>query len=317
MIFKGKWVDKSLLVFAHIRYLFRPPPYIANHPTNKCYSKVKILPEYFLPEPLKCIDMGSLNRFRDIPSMQDKFQRYQLTSTPWPLEACQEYSYEDIVEKARKKLEIHKIDTMPKCPIQLSFWLVRNLHLTEKMMRLTFLTDSVNTRLQLIGTTLKQESLFYCRYCNSSLAYCSDLFAMSKHGVQTQYCNSGKLIKLINIILLLIFCFVFQLDIYMRPIQCIASFLMPSATVESHPLSLVGFLATNGTLLFANFVHSMWVGNSRRWSRIWHPKCFLAWLGQVFALEKPVNVHPQTAAHMWYAIFFVSSPGNLNEVGDR
>ncbi|XP_017873345.1 PREDICTED: protein cereblon homolog isoform X2 [Drosophila arizonae] len=175
-----------------------PPQYIARNPTMKCYSKVKILPEYFLPEPLKCIDMGSLNRFRDIPSMQDKFRRFQLTTTPWPVEACGEYSFEHIVEKARQKLEIHKIDTMPKCPIQLSFWLVRNLHLTEKMMRLTFLTDSVNIRLQIIGTTLKHESLFYCRYCNSSLAYCSDLFAMSKHGVQTQYCNSAGYIHETN-----------------------------------------------------------------------------------------------------------------------
>lgn len=166
-----------------------PPQYIARNPTSKCFSKVKILPEYFLPEPLKCVDMGSMSRFRDIPSMRDKYRRYQLSSTPWPADACQEYAYEEIVERARKKLEIHKIDTMPRCPIQLSFWLVRNLHLTEKMMRLTFLTDSVNTRLQLIGSTLKEESLFYCRYCNSSLAYCSDLFAMSKHGVQTQYCN--------------------------------------------------------------------------------------------------------------------------------
>lgn len=91
---------------------------------------------------------------------------------------------------------------------------------------------------------------------------------------------------------------------------------MPSATVECRPPSLVGFLATNGTLSFVNFVHSMWVGNSRRWSRIWRPKSFLAWLGRVFALEKLVNAHPQTAAHMWYAIFFVWSHGNLNEVGD-
>ncbi|KAH8383673.1 hypothetical protein KR009_009987, partial [Drosophila setifemur] len=166
-----------------------PPQYLARNPTTKCFSKVKILHEYFLPEPLKCVEMGSMARFRDIPSMRDKYKRYQLTSTTWPVDACQEYAYEDIVERARKKLEIHKIDTMPRCPIQVSFWLVRNLHLNEKMMRLTFLTDSVNTRLQLIGSTLKEESLFYCRYCNSTLAYCSDLFAMSKAGVQSQYCN--------------------------------------------------------------------------------------------------------------------------------
>ncbi|KAH8354182.1 hypothetical protein KR084_002623 [Drosophila pseudotakahashii] len=166
-----------------------PPQYIARNPTSKCFSKVKILPEYFLPEPLQSVDMGSMARFRDIPSMRDKYQRFQLASTPWPADACQEYSFSAIVERARQRLETQKIDTMPKCPIQLSFWLVRNLHLTEKMMRLTFLTDSVNTRLQLIKSTFQEESLFFCRYCNSSLAHCADLFAMSKHGVQTQYCN--------------------------------------------------------------------------------------------------------------------------------
>ncbi|XP_017057621.1 protein cereblon isoform X2 [Drosophila ficusphila] len=156
---------------------------------GKCYSRVKILPEYFLPEPLQSVDMGSMARFRDLPSMGDKYRKFQLASTCWPAEACQEYSFAAIVEQARQRLEVQKIDTMPKCPIQLSFWLVRNLHLTEKMIRLTFLTDSVNTRLQLIRSTFNEESLFFCRYCNSSLAHCADLFAMSKHGVQTQYCN--------------------------------------------------------------------------------------------------------------------------------
>ncbi|KAH8271355.1 hypothetical protein KR018_007522, partial [Drosophila ironensis] len=165
------------------------PQYIATKPTSRCYGMVKILPEYFLPEPLNTVDMGSMARFRDIPSMREKYQRFQLSSTLWPLDACQEYGFAEILERARKKLEVHKIDTMPRCPIQLSYWLVRNLHLTENIMRLAFLTDSVNTRFQLIGSTLKEESFFYCRYCNSCLALCSDLFAMSKHGVQTQYCN--------------------------------------------------------------------------------------------------------------------------------
>ncbi|EDW28025.1 GL27201 [Drosophila persimilis] len=193
--YKSRALQRIVINCSDIKGL---PQYIARNPTNKCHSKVKILPEYFLPEPLKCIDMGSMSRFRDIPSMRDKYLRYQISSTPWPVEVCQEYAYEDIVERARKKLEVHKIDTMPKCPIQMSFWLVRNLHLTEKMMSQMFLTDSVNLRLQLIGGILKEETLFYCRYCNSSLAYCSDLFAMSKHGVQTQYCNPGGYIHETN-----------------------------------------------------------------------------------------------------------------------
>ncbi|XP_017111228.1 protein cereblon [Drosophila elegans] len=186
MFYKSRALQRIVINCGDIQ---GPPQYIARNPTSKCFSKVKILPEYFLPEPLQSVDMGSMARFRDIPSMQDKYRRFQLASTPWPADVCQEYSFDAIVERARQRLEVQKIDTMPKCPIQLSFWLVRNLHLTEKMMRLTFLTDSVNTRLQLIKSTFKEESLFFCRYCNSSLAHCADLFAMSKHGVQTQYCN--------------------------------------------------------------------------------------------------------------------------------
>lgn len=40
-----------------------------------------------------------------------------------------------------------------------------------------------------------QEEIFSCRNCAIHIADCRDLFAMSKHGVQSQYCNSGKAIE--------------------------------------------------------------------------------------------------------------------------
>uniref|UniRef100_A0A1A9VAV4 Protein cereblon n=1 Tax=Glossina austeni TaxID=7395 RepID=A0A1A9VAV4_GLOAU len=171
--------------------LFGPLEYINDHPQMKCYGNVKILPDIYLPEPLKCINMGSMSRFRDNDSMKSLYKRYQVASAPWPAHIYDQYSIASIIEKARTQLAAHKIHTMPTDPTQLSYWLVRNLHLSENLMHSIFLTNSVNTRLRMIANTFKEEYIFSCRFCSSHIANCRELFAMSKHGVQTQYCNSA------------------------------------------------------------------------------------------------------------------------------
>lgn len=175
-----------------------PLSFIAAHPQFKVYGKVRILPEIYLREPLQCIDMGSLNRFRDINSMRESYKRYQAATTAWPAHIYNYYSITAIVEKARTQLAQHKIDTMPTDPTQLSFWLVRNLHLSDSLMKTIFLTDSVNMRMKLISNTFTDDSVFSCRYCGNRIANCQQLFAMSKHGVQTQYCNSAGYIHETN-----------------------------------------------------------------------------------------------------------------------
>uniref|UniRef100_A0A0A1X079 Protein cereblon n=1 Tax=Zeugodacus cucurbitae TaxID=28588 RepID=A0A0A1X079_ZEUCU len=175
-----------------------PLSFIAAHPQFKVYGKVRILPEIYLREPLQCIDMGSLNRFRDINSMRETYKRYQAATTAWPAHIYDYYSITAIVEKARSQLAQHKIDTMPTDPTQLSFWLVRNLHLSDSLMKTIFLTDSVNIRMKLISDTFTDDSVFTCRYCGNRIANCQQLFAMSKHGVQTQYCNSAGYIHETN-----------------------------------------------------------------------------------------------------------------------
>ncbi|XP_053947006.1 protein cereblon [Anastrepha ludens] len=175
-----------------------PLSFIAAHPQLKVYGYVKILPEIYLREPLKCINMGSLNRFRDIESMCDTYKRYQAATTAWPAHVYDYYSITTIVEKARSQLAQHKIDTMPTDPTQLSFWLVRNLHLSDSLMKTIFLTDSVNIRMKIISNTFTDHSVFSCRYCGNRIANCQQLFAMSKHGVQTQYCNSAGYIHETN-----------------------------------------------------------------------------------------------------------------------
>lgn len=85
--------------------------------------------------------------------MRESYKRYQAATTAWPAHIYNYYSITAIVEKARTQLAQHKIDTMPTDPTQLSFWLVRNLHLSDSLMKTIFLTDSVNMRMKLISNT--------------------------------------------------------------------------------------------------------------------------------------------------------------------
>lgn len=130
--------------------------YINEQPQVKCYGKIKILPDIYLPEPLKCLNMGSMNRFRDNNSMQREYKRFQASSTPFPVHVYDHYSVTMILERARNQLAQHKIDTMPSDPIQLSYWLVRNLQIPESLMYEIFTTNTVNTRLKLIASTFKE-----------------------------------------------------------------------------------------------------------------------------------------------------------------
>lgn len=175
-----------------------PLEYIECHPRMKCYGFVKILPDIYLPEPLKCINMGSMNRFRDNSSMHEMYKRFQAATTPWPAHVYETHNISNIIEKARTQLAQHKIDTMPTDPTQLSYWLVRNLNIPEDMLKTVFLANTVNTRLKLLASTFKEDSIFSCRNCSTHIANCRELFAMSKHGVQSQYCNSAGYIHKTN-----------------------------------------------------------------------------------------------------------------------
>lgn len=151
----------------NIEIIFRPLEFINRHPRMKCTGFVKILPDIYLPEPLKHMNMGSMNRFRDNTSMQKSYRRFQAATTPWPVHVYETHNMKTIIEKARTQLAQHKIDTMPSDPTQLSYWLVRNLHLPEKMLQSVFLANTVNTRLQLIASTFKEvvfRCIFFAQY---------------------------------------------------------------------------------------------------------------------------------------------------------
>jgi len=186
---------------AHHRFVLQRkdnPNFDEIPPESKAYAYIRILPEIYLPDPLNCIQLGSLNRFRDIPSMQNSLKKFQASTTGFPSFVYEPYNMSTIIEKAKVCLESFKMNSMPTDPVLLSFWLGRNLLHSSKERYKLFLTNCVNTRLQIIDKTLDNEKFFCCTRCKSKIANCSSLFAMSKHGVQTNYINPAGCIHETN-----------------------------------------------------------------------------------------------------------------------
>lgn len=126
--------------------------------SRKIYANVRILPEIYLPDPLSSIDLGSMNRFRNIKSMSQTLRRMQAATTSWPQFIYAQYDIAPIVEKAKQWLSMYKITSMPNDMTLLSFWLARNLILDTKKRMKIFLTNSVNIRMKIIEKDLDNVS---------------------------------------------------------------------------------------------------------------------------------------------------------------
>lgn len=77
--------------------------------------------------------------------------------------------------------------------VALSFWFSQNAVLSSSNRRDAFLTNNVIARIFLIGMSLTVDKYLICKRCRTKIAQYDSLFAMSKEGVQTSYCNSGKI----------------------------------------------------------------------------------------------------------------------------
>lgn len=164
----------------------------------RSYGDVKILPEINLPDPLGSVNIGSMNRFRDIPSLAGFLNDFRATTTIWQKHVYNQYSINSTIEKVLKSLESNKLQSMPTDPTRLSFWLSRNAHISEEQLSKIFMTDCVNVRMRMIADSYSDGTVFVCRVCRNPIAHCKDLFAMSKYGVQSQYCNPSGYIHETN-----------------------------------------------------------------------------------------------------------------------
>lgn len=155
-------------------------------------ATIRILSEVCLPDPLLSIDMGCMNRLKD-STYKTYLNDLTASMTPWPAYVYRNHNMDKIISKGRQRLKDMKIKNPPTDPVQLSFWLARNIILCEPQRFEVFQTNSVNERFNMLNKYMDEARVFDCIKCLRQIAKCKDSFAMSVYGVQQNYCNPGKL----------------------------------------------------------------------------------------------------------------------------
>nr|XP_040224089.2 protein cereblon [Anopheles coluzzii] len=154
-------------------------------------ADVKILPEIVLPDPLISTCSNAMVRYA-YSSRKDRlstFKRLLTQTTVWPQFVYDQYDTKEVMAKVERFLSSLNITSVQTDKVKLSFWLARNIPLTEEYRKMIFCTDSVLRRMLIINKALDHMWYFICKRCESEIANYDDMFAMSKQGVQTSYCN--------------------------------------------------------------------------------------------------------------------------------
>uniref|UniRef100_A0A182SR45 Protein cereblon n=1 Tax=Anopheles maculatus TaxID=74869 RepID=A0A182SR45_9DIPT len=154
-------------------------------------ADVKILPEVVLPDPLiNCCSNAMLRyAYSNRKDRLTSFKRMLAQTTAWPTFVYDQYDTKEVMTKVERFLSSLNITSVHTDQVKLSFWLARNIPLTEECRKMIFCTDSVWRRMLIINKALDHMWYFICKRCESEIANYDDMFAMSKQGVQTSYCN--------------------------------------------------------------------------------------------------------------------------------
>lgn len=150
------------------------------------YAEVKILPEVLLPDPLTNYCSSNVVKINNLA----RNRLLAAQSSVWPKFVYDQYGSNEVLHKVRRFLEFLQIESVPTAdPVMLSFWLAKNIPLSETDHKELFYTNSVLTRMLLVNNILDYTCAFCCRKCDRKLANYVDMFAMSKQGVSSSYCN--------------------------------------------------------------------------------------------------------------------------------
>lgn len=133
------------------------------------YAKVKILPEYALPEPINLSISNNMLKFLQNPSQSSKLKTLLTGFNRWPQFVYDQYSVITVNEKVERFLAMLSISA-PLDPTLRSFWLARNVPLNPEDRLKIFTSNCVNKRMLLIGKSLNYVScirkyFILFRYC--------------------------------------------------------------------------------------------------------------------------------------------------------
>uniref|UniRef100_A0A8D8L012 Protein cereblon n=1 Tax=Culex pipiens TaxID=7175 RepID=A0A8D8L012_CULPI len=154
-------------------------------------ADVLILPEIILPDPLisSCSNLMMRHAVSNSAESAQRFKSFLSRTVPWPKFVYDLYGTDEVLTKVDRYLALLKIENVPSDPVKLSFWLARNIPIDENDRKKIYEADAVISRMMIINKSLDQMCYFMCKRCSNEIGSYNDLFAMSKQGVQTSYCN--------------------------------------------------------------------------------------------------------------------------------
>lgn len=154
-------------------------------------ADVLILPEIILPDPLlsSCSNLMMRHAVSNSPESAQRFKSFLSRTVPWPKFVYDLFGTEEVLKKVNRYLAFLKIETVPTDPVKLSFWLARNIPIDENDRKKIYEADAVISRMMIINKSLDHMCYFICKRCSNEIGSYNDIFAMSKQGVQTSYCN--------------------------------------------------------------------------------------------------------------------------------
>uniref|UniRef100_A0A336K518 CSON000081 protein n=1 Tax=Culicoides sonorensis TaxID=179676 RepID=A0A336K518_CULSO len=180
---------------AHQRFILLKQPndtYLiptSSYNRRRFLADIRIQPEVQLPDPLLNMTTNSLKKYLKNASKKHFISNLTAKTTRWPKFVYDCYDISKVMEKIHRFLIMLQIESVPQDQVKLSFWLARNVPITEDQRYEIFITNSVTQRLLIIGKALDiLKCYFCCKRCNNRVANYNDLFAMSKQG-QTLFCN--------------------------------------------------------------------------------------------------------------------------------
>lgn len=149
------------------------------------YAKVRILPEFLLPDPIALNLSNNMKKFMNNSSQSHKVKSLLASSNRWPKFVYDQYSIDTVNEKVERYLAMLNISA-PEDPTLKSFWLARNVPLNQADRLKIFSSNCVNRRMLLIAESLNFVSFFHKNFFPFLISFLSRCASSTANDVETK-----------------------------------------------------------------------------------------------------------------------------------
>ncbi|XP_017775050.1 PREDICTED: protein cereblon, partial [Nicrophorus vespilloides] len=154
--------------------------------------KVQIISDYNLYSPLISTQLNNLKRRATIEWKPEnrklrKYHAAQFNQASFVYDMYEEEYYKEKILDIIYQYFIK--DNIPRDPLTLSYWFAQNFQLTHEERLNILAAGTTLERLRLELSFLRLKRNICCSRCGSYISELDKVFAMSKDGVQSNYCN--------------------------------------------------------------------------------------------------------------------------------